>query len=77
MRLRGGFDEEVGNTPLTKLAGRRRRLAARCRGRRFLNRGGSVKDRAALFIILDAEERGVLRPRRGKNGTRGLSPGQF
>ena len=28
----------------------------------FLNPGGSVKDRAALFILLDAERRGVLRP---------------
>jgi cysteine synthase A len=28
----------------------------------FLNPGGSVKDRAALFIIRDAEERGLLRP---------------
>ena len=28
----------------------------------FLNPGSSVKDRAALFIVLDAEERGALRP---------------
>jgi cysteine synthase A len=28
----------------------------------FLNPGGSVKDRAALYIILDAERRGVLKP---------------
>jgi cysteine synthase A len=27
-----------------------------------LNPGGSVKDRAALGMILDAEERGILRP---------------
>src|SRR5207245_4866057 len=28
----------------------------------FLNPGGSVKDRAALYIILDAEKRGALKP---------------
>ena len=28
----------------------------------FLNPGGSIKDRAALGIVLDAEQRGVLRP---------------
>jgi cysteine synthase A len=28
----------------------------------FMNPGGSVKDRAALFLVMDAEERGVLRP---------------
>src|SRR5204863_1877516 len=28
----------------------------------FLNPGGSVKDRAALYIIKDAEERGAIRP---------------
>lgn len=28
----------------------------------FMNPGGSVKDRAALYVVLDAEERGALRP---------------
>src|SRR5438445_10792 len=47
-----------------------RRMKARKRGvivsilgkAEFLNPGGSVKDRAALYIILDAEKRGALKP---------------
>ena len=53
----------IGNTPLIRL--RRASEATRCEiyGKaEFLNPGGSVKDRAALFIVRDAEERGVLRP---------------
>ena len=41
----------------------------------FLNPGGSVKDRAALFIILDAEQRGRCarrRDRRGHGGNTGI-----
>lgn len=36
-------------------------LTALC-GFTLLDRGGSVKDRAALFLIKDAEERGQLAP---------------
>ena len=53
----------VGNTPLVRL--RRVSEATCCEilGKcEFLNPGGSVKDRAALAIVTDAEEKGLLRP---------------
>jgi len=53
----------IGNTPLIKL--RRASAATGCTilGKaEFMNPGGSVKDRAGLAIILDAEQRGVLKP---------------
>src|SRR6202142_4431340 len=52
----------IGNTPLIKL--RRASAATGCTilGKaEFMNPGGSVKDRAGLAIILDAEQRGTLR----------------
>ncbi|MDX2165547.1 MAG: cysteine synthase A [Deltaproteobacteria bacterium] len=58
-----GFEALVGNTPLVRL--RRASEATGCEilGKcEFLNPGGSVKDRAALWIVRDAEARGVLRP---------------
>jgi cysteine synthase A len=63
MQLRDGFLETIGNTPLIRL--RRVSEATGCDilGKaEFLNPGGSVKDRAALFIVRDAERRGLLRP---------------
>ena len=53
----------VGNTPLIRL--RRASDATGCTvlGKaEFMNPGGSVKDRAGLYIIADAEKRGVLKP---------------
>ena len=53
----------IGNTPMIKL--RRASEATGCTilGKaEFMNPGGSVKDRAGLAIIQDAERRGVLRP---------------
>jgi len=53
----------VGNTPLVLLKGPSERTACRIYGKcEFMNPGGSVKDRAALFIIHDAEQRGLLQP---------------
>jgi cysteine synthase len=55
--------ELIGNTPLVRL--RRASEATGCEilGKaEFLNPGQSVKDRAALFIIRDAERRGLLKP---------------
>jgi cysteine synthase A len=63
MTLRDGFLGSIGNTPLIRL--QRASAATGCTilGKaEFLNPGGSVKDRAALAIIQDAEERDVLRP---------------
>ncbi len=63
MQVRDGFSEAVGNTPLIKLRRASAETGCNILGKaEFLNPGGSVKDRAALYIILDAEERGVLRP---------------
>jgi cysteine synthase len=55
--------DAIGNTPLIKL--RRASEATGCTilGKaEFMNPGGSVKDRAGLAIITDAEQRGTLRP---------------
>ena len=55
--------EAIGNTPLIRL--RRASAATGCEilaKAEFMNPGGSVKDRAARGIVLDAERRGLLRP---------------
>ncbi|KQZ21764.1 cysteine synthase [Mesorhizobium sp. Root552] len=55
--------DAIGNTPLIKL--RRASEATGCEiyGKaEFMNPGQSVKDRAGLFIIRDAEKRGLLKP---------------
>src|SRR5689334_10306248 len=58
-----GVDRHVGNTPLIRL--RRLSEMTHCEilGKaEFMNPGGSVKDRAALGIILDGEAKGLLKP---------------
>ncbi|HJO97997.1 MAG TPA: pyridoxal-phosphate dependent enzyme, partial [Rhodospirillales bacterium] len=61
--FRDGFVGAVGNTPLIRLDKASAATGCEILGKaEFLNPGGSVKDRAALFIIKDAEERGVLKP---------------
>jgi len=63
MDTRDGFIGTIGNTPLIKLRAASERTGCTILGKaEFLNPGGSVKDRAALAIIEDAERRGVLRP---------------
>ena len=58
-----GFVELIGNTPLIRLHGPSEATGCEILGKcEFLNPGGSVKDRAALFIVRDAERRGVLKP---------------
>src|ERR671933_1133158 len=53
----------VGKTPLLHLARFARPPLADIYAKlEYMNPGGSVKDRAALGMILDAEERGILRP---------------
>src|SRR5829696_2838469 len=55
--------ELVGNTPLLHLARFARAPLADIYAKlEYMNPGGSVKDRAALGMILDAEEKGLLRP---------------
>ena len=61
--IRSGFVESIGNTPLILLKKASELTGCRILGKaEFLNPGGSVKDRAALGIIQDAEEKGLLRP---------------
>ena len=63
MNVQDGFIETVGNTPLIKLRKASEQTGCTILGKaEFLNPGGSVKDRAALHIVLDAEERGDLNP---------------
>ncbi len=67
MRVVESILDLVGQTPMVRL-----RHIERASGSEncaeiwvkleFLNPGGSIKDRAALGIVLDAERRGVLRP---------------
>jgi cysteine synthase A len=55
--------EAIGNTPLIKLKGASEATGSTILGKaEFLNPGQSVKDRAALYIIRDAERKGLLRP---------------
>lgn len=62
MDLRDSFTDAVGRTPLLKLRKASELTGCTILGKaEFLNPGGSVKDRAAKYIVLDAEERGVLR----------------
>src|ERR671925_783053 len=57
------FIDLIGNTPLVYLRRASEETGCTILGKaEFLNPGGSVKDRAALYIIKDAEERGLLRP---------------
>ncbi|MBI1985581.1 MAG: cysteine synthase A [Rhodospirillales bacterium] len=63
MKIRDGFVETVGNTPLIRLNRVSEETGCEILGKaEFLNPGSSVKDRAALFIIKDAEKRGTLKP---------------
>ena len=53
----------IGNTPLVRLAGPSAAtgcdIYAKCE---FANPGASIKDRAALYIVEDAEQRGLIKP---------------
>ncbi|HEY1995296.1 MAG TPA: cysteine synthase family protein [Edaphobacter sp.] len=66
MRVVENVLELVGQTPMLRLR-RLEQASGPCAEiwakLEFLNPGGSVKDRAALGLVLDAERRGVLRPR--------------
>lgn len=63
MDIKQGFVGTIGNTPLIRLNSFSEETGCEILGKaEFLNPGGSVKDRAALFIIQDAEEKGLLHP---------------
>ena len=61
MSVRDGFVDTVGNTPLIKLKKASELTGCTILGKaEFLNPGGSVKDRAAKFIVLDGEKRRLI-----------------
>lgn len=63
MKVRSGFIDSIGNTPLIRLRAASQATGCDIYGKaEFLNPGGSVKDRAALAIIEDAEKKGLLKP---------------
>jgi len=63
LRVAADITKLVGHTPMLKLARLSPEPAAAVFAKlEFLNPGGSIKDRAALGMILDAEARGLLHP---------------
>jgi cysteine synthase A len=61
--VRDGFIGSIGNTPLIRLEGPSKATGCNILGKaEFLNPGGSVKDRAVIAIVRDAERRGLLKP---------------
>ncbi|KAH6611018.1 Pyridoxal phosphate-dependent enzyme [Trichoderma cornu-damae] len=58
-----GLTGAIGNTPLIRLNRLSEETGCEILGKaEFMNPGGSVKDRAALYVVKDAEERGLLKP---------------
>ncbi len=63
MTVHNSVLDAIGNTPLIRLKGASELTGCEILGKaEFLNPGQSVKDRAALFIIRDAERKGLLKP---------------
>ncbi|AFY32792.1 cysteine synthase A [Calothrix sp. PCC 7507] len=63
MTITNGFVGTIGNTPLIRLNSFSEETGCEILAKaEFLNPGGSVKDRAALYIIEDAEAKGLLKP---------------
>jgi cysteine synthase A len=63
LRVAEDITELMGQTPMLRLRRVSRPEWANVYAKlEFLNPGGSVKDRAALGMILDAERRGILKP---------------
>ncbi|MEM8786005.1 MAG: cysteine synthase A [Pseudomonadota bacterium] len=61
--IRTGMIDSIGRTPLIRLKRASEETGCTILGKaEFMNPGQSVKDRAALFIIRDAERRGLIRP---------------
>ena len=61
MEIRSDFVDAVGSTPLIKLRKASELTGCTILGKaEFVNPGGSVKDRAAKYMVLDGERRGVI-----------------
>ena len=75
MSVHHGIVDAIGNTPMIRLQRASELTGCTILGKaEFMNPGQSVKDRAALFIIKDAEARGLLRPGGVIVGVRGSNP---
>lgn len=63
MNILGSTLDLIGNTPLVRLKGPSEAAGCDIYGKcEFANPGASVKDRAALYIVRDAEQNGTLKP---------------
>jgi cysteine synthase A len=63
MQIRDGIVDAIGHTPLIKLQRASQATGCTILGKaEFMNPGGSVKDRAGKQMILEAEQRGELKP---------------
>ena len=63
MQIKNSFTDAIGNTPLIRLNAASDATGCEILGKaEFMNPGGSVKDRAALFIVRDGERKGLLKP---------------
>ncbi|MCH2298235.1 MAG: cysteine synthase A, partial [SAR324 cluster bacterium] len=61
--IRENLIQSIGNTPLIRLRRASEETGCTILGKaEFMNPGGSVKDRAAKAIVLDAENQGLLKP---------------
>src|SRR4051812_22383166 len=61
--VKDGFCGTIGNTPLLRIRSLSEITGCEILGKaEFLNPGGSIKDRAALGILEDAESKGLLKP---------------
>jgi len=63
MNILSGLTEAIGNTPLIRIESLSEETGCNILGKaEFMNPGGSVKDRAALWMVREAEKAGVLKP---------------
>ena len=62
MKIYNNISEVIGGTPLIKLNNLEDDMAEILVKVEGMNPGGSVKDRPALYMIIDAEKKGILKP---------------
>ncbi|MEM7079517.1 MAG: cysteine synthase A [Pseudomonadota bacterium] len=63
MNLKSGLIDSIGNTPLIRIESLSEETGCNILGKaEFMNPGGSVKDRAALWMVREAEKSGALKP---------------
>ena len=63
MNILNGLAETIGNTPLIRIESLSEETGCDILGKaEFMNPGGSVKDRAALWMVREAEKNGSLKP---------------